>query len=171
MSQNTAEHEKIRLLVCRDCGTIEELPDFDGPPEYDSVLEYVLSQHETNGHRHIGRLYDVEKRAWDLKPLRDAMIEQLKGGSKGLAEFDLNFYNTKDTLKEDALACYKAHLRPKEGCSEWRADRKLLRPPTKKERKEVGLDMASAPKRWLCDFCPVRPYYEDKFNQSQGLTK
>ena len=162
MSQDTVVHPKIRILHCHDCGTLEEIPWFDGPPEYDSLLEIMLSRHETNGHRHIGKLYDVQERVWQARNLRETIIRQIKGGSSGLAEFDEHFYETRDTFKEDALACYSKHLRPKEGCPDWRADSKILRPDTKKDRKEVGLDMSGAPKHWLCSHCPVSAYYARK---------
>lgn len=170
MPSETEVRAKIRLLHCHECGTIEELPDFDGPPEYDSVLEYVAGRHETNGYRHVGKLYDVEERVWELKNLRNALIEQIRGRlSSGLAAFDSSFYDTRDTLRADALSCYSAHLRPKEGCSDWRTQRKMLLPPTRQDRKEVGLSMEGAPKRWLCDFCPVRAHYERKNNEALGV--
>ena len=162
MSPDIAEHKKIRILRCFDCGTLEELPDFDGPPEHDTLLEVLMSRHETDGHRHVGKLYDVEERVWRLPNLRKAIIEQMKGGSSGLAAFDASYYETRDTFKEDASLCYGLHLRPKEGCSDWRSDRKKLVPPTRADRKEVGLGMQGAPVRYLCDFCPVRAYYERK---------
>jgi len=162
MVQDISVHPKVRILQCFDCGTLEELPDFDGPPEYDVLLEFALSHHETGGHRHVGKLYDVEERVWRMTSLRDQIIEQMKGGSKGLAAFDPAFYTVRDTFKEDAMLCFNLHLRPQEGCGDYRSDRKRLLPDTKAERKEVGLSMESAPKRWLCDFCPVSAYYERK---------
>lgn len=162
MSPDTAVRPKIRLLHCHVCKTLEELPDFDGPPEYDAILEVALSRHETEGVRHIGKLYDVEVRVWEKRNLRETIIRQIKGGSEGLAAFDPEFYNVRDTFKEDALKCYSLHLRPKGGCPDYRSDRKLLVPDTKAERKEAGLTMERAPKQWLCSFCPVQSFVESK---------
>jgi hypothetical protein len=163
MAPDTVVRPKVRILHCADCRTIEELPDFDGPPDRDIILEVALSRHETNGHRHIGKLYDVEERVWALPNLRKQLIEQIKGGgSLGLAAIDPEFYNVRDTFKEDAAICYGLHQRPKEGCSDWKADSKRLLPPTKADRKELGLSMEGAPKRYLCDFCPCRAYYDRK---------
>lgn len=157
------EQPKTRLLHCRDCGTVEALPDYHGPVDQDYALEYVLSKHGSEDNRHIGKLYDIETRVWALENLRRAVVSQIKGGgSRGLAEFDSTFYDVRDTLKEDALQCYQLHRRPTEGCIDWREDRKLLVPPTKGERKELGLTMDGAPKRYLCDFCPARAFYERK---------
>lgn len=168
MSTDTDAHAKIRLLHCHDCGTLEELPWYEGPADRDFALEYLLLQHETEGHRHVGKLYDVEQRVWELENLRNTIIEQIKGrGSTGLAAFDPEFYNTRDTLREDAAKCYQIHLRPKESCVDWRSDRKVLVPDTKADRKDVGLSMEGAPRQFLCDFCVVRSYYERKHNESR----
>ena len=171
MSSDTDVHAKIRILHCHDCGTLEELPWYEGPVERDFALEYLLLQHESEGHRHRGKLYDVEERVWKLDNLRRTIIEQIKGGgSEGLAAFDPKFYDTRDTLREDAAKCYQLHLRPKEGCGDWRTKRKELVPDTKQDRKEVGLSMEGAPRQWLCDFCVVRSYYERKNNEAMGQT-
>lgn len=156
----------IRVLRCNTCGTLEELADFDGPPEYDTALEYLLSKHEfPSGERHIGRLIKVEERAWKLDNLRNAIIEQIKGGSPGIAAFDPSYYHVRDTFKEDALKCYSLHLRPKEGCPDYKSDRKMLVPDTKAERKDLGLPkpgLGASPVQWLCQHCPVDAYYKHK---------
>lgn len=166
MSQDTAARAKIRLLHCKDCRTIDVIPDFDGPPEYDTLLEIALSKHETGGYRHIGKLYDVEERVWKLENMRRALIEQIKGGgSSGLATFDSSFYDVRDQFAEDAMSCYQAHLSPKGACPDWKSDRKMLLPDTKAERKEVGLDAprkGTAPVQYLCQHCPVNAYMERK---------
>ena len=157
---------RLRLLWCGQCRTLEELPWYDGPVERDGVLEYAVSKHSTNGSLHDGyKLYDVEERIWTLPGYRRSIIEQIKGGSTGLAAFDANYYNVQQTLREDALKCYHLHSRPREGCIDWRDDRKLLVPDTRVERKELGLPMpgrGASPVSYLCDFCPVRSYYERK---------
>lgn len=162
MSQDTVVRPKIRLLHCHNCGTLEELPWYEGPSEYDIILEVALGRHETSGVRHIGKLYDVEVRVWEAKNLRETIIRQIKGGSEGLAAIDPEFYNVRDTFREDALKCYSLHLRPKGMCPDYRSDRKLLVPNTKAERKSEGLSMAGAPKQWLCSFCPVQSFVESK---------
>jgi hypothetical protein len=162
MSPDTAVQPRIRILHCHDCRTLDEIPWFEGPPQYDTLLEMVLSKHETNGHRHIGKLFDVEERVWVMPNLRAQIIENIKGGSKGLAAFDPEFYNTRDTFQEDALKCFQLHLRPAGACPDWKSDRKKLVPGTKADRKEIGLDMSTAPVQYLCRFCPVSVFYEKK---------
>lgn len=156
---STSTEEKIRLLRCDSCRTLEELPDFQGPLEYDTLLEVLLSRHETEGNRHFGRLFDVPKKAWDLPNMRRAITEQiLDKGSAGLAVISKDFYDVRDTFRDDALKCYHQHNRPKDGCPDYRDERKMLLPNTAEERKEVGLakpQKGTAPIHYLCEFCPI----------------
>jgi hypothetical protein len=132
--------EKIRLLHCEDCKTIDELPDFDGPPEFDDVLEALLRRHETpSGLRHVGKLFDVDVLVWQNEEARRGIIKQIKGGgSAGLAEFDATFYDTRNTFFDDAMKCYAQHLRPKGACPDWMSDSKILLPDTKARAEGRG---------------------------------
>lgn len=157
---STDTEEKIRLLRCDSCRTLEELPDFSGPPEYDVLLETLLSRHESDGQRHVGRLIDVPKRAWEIPNMRQALMTHILEGTpgSGIARFDSTFYDVRDTFRDDALKCYHLHNRPSDGCPDYHAERKMLLPDTSKERKEVGLPKprkGTVPIHYLCDFCPV----------------
>ena len=167
MSPDAATEPKIRLLRCDNCHSLEEFPDFDGPPDYDVLLQMMLRKHhDPSGAAHIGRLIDVPKRAWEIPALRKTLIQQIVQGSKGLAEFDSSYYDVQNTFREDALICYGQHLRPKEGCPDFNSDAKRLMPDTKGARKEVGLDTRGMPVIHLCSFCPVRSYYDAKSHKS-----
>jgi len=55
----------IRLLVCLVCETIEELPDYDGPVQYDYLLEISVEKHKfPSGEEHKGRLFKVPVKTW-----------------------------------------------------------------------------------------------------------
>lgn len=163
MSQDASTEAKIRLLRCDVCHSLEELPDFDGPPEYDVLLRVTLDKHRTpSGEPHFGRLLDVPERAWKIPVLREALLRQIQEGSRGLKEFDESYYDVQDTFREDALICYGQHLRPKEGCPDFNSDAKRLLPNTKADRKEIGLSPQGMPVIHLCSFCPVRSYYDSK---------
>ena len=150
----------MRLLRCLTCNSFDELPDYQGPPEYDTTLSYVVDKHGPN---HQGQLYRLPIGFWVQEEYRRRIIEQIRGGSSGLAEFDSSYYDVQNTFRDDAMACYKKHLRPKEGCPDWRHSSKELNPDTKAERKEAGLSLTpTGPKVYICDFCPVRSYYERK---------
>lgn len=168
------ESSKIRLLHCRTCDSLEELPDFDGPPEHDTLLNILTERHTTpSGDKHIGHLFDVEVELWSRPEVKKEIIKQIRGGgSKGLDEFDASFYDTKNTFHEDALVCYQRHNRPKESCQDWLSDSKILVPDTKAERKAEGLSAPSkspGPKIHLCRFCPVQRYYARKANEQKGI--
>lgn len=158
--------EQIRLLACKQCRTIEELPTFDGPPEQDHLLNNLLTRHENNGVRHIGGLFDVPADKWaDTNVQRDvsrAIAEKLAGGETGLGTA---FYDLKNTFQADALDCWKDHLR-NPACSDYRSDSKRLTPGTAAERKAAGLpEYRSAKDRYLCDFCPVQSLVEQAHNE------
>lgn len=168
MGQDAATEDQIRILRCDVCRTLEEIPDFDGPADYDVLLQVALDRHRTGGQSHVGRLINVPKRAWEMPSLRKALIQQIRdGSSSGLANFQSDFYELHDTFREDALLCYDQHLRPEGACADWHADNKRLIPNTKSERKEAGLDPKRMPVIFLCSFCPVRMYYERKHNEEK----
>lgn len=159
----------IRLVVCRNCRTIDELPPFVGNPADDVLLELTVEKHKD----HIGIMYNVGALHWHSKTMKEAIIKQIQdGASPGLDIFGTGFYETRMTFAEDAMACYKKYNRPKAGCVDFRTEKKRLLPGTDAERKEVGLGKskdAGGPRVYLCDFCPVRVHYEHKKNQAQGL--
>jgi len=163
--------EQIRLLACKDCRTIEELPDFNGPPEYDTILSYVLAERHQPPHApaHIGQLFKVDKRHWQdpsaSQQISEQIAQRLGGGETGLGH---TFYDTKNNLVADAFACWKRHNKNR-ACPDYKSDSKLLTPDTKGERKEEGMSKfvpgQSGPKRWLCEFCPVHSLVQEAQNR------
>lgn len=169
--KNAKQEPYVRLLVCTTCKTIEKLPAYEGPPEHDVTLTISAERH---GETHRGKLINVSVLHWESPTMQAEIIKQIWGGSTGLDVFGTNFYSTRDTFGEDALNCYQAHLRPKEGCPEFRSEKKRLLPGTDSERKELGLPKVredNGPKVFLCDFCPVRSYYAHRFNTEKGINK
>lgn len=155
-----ANEPMFRLLFCLVCQTLEELPPYDGVPEQDYLLAVACENHVfPSGEPHKGKLFVLPLRSWaDLKSKKE-IIRQIKGGgSKGLAEIDDSFYDSRSIFMEDAMTCYRRHNQPKDGCSEWHDKSKMLVPKTAKERKAEGMEKyedSPGPKTYLCDFCPV----------------
>ena len=150
----------FRLLFCLVCQTLEELPPYDGEPELDHLLAIACENHLfPSGEPHKGKLFVLPLRAWADQKSKKEIINQIKGGgSKGLAEVDETFYDSRSTFMEDAMKCYVAHRKPKDGCHEWQHSSKLLIPNTIKERKAEGMARyqdEAGPKTYLCNFCPV----------------
>ncbi|MEU7147094.1 hypothetical protein AB0B15_03495 [Streptomyces sp. NPDC045456] len=151
--------EFIRLLMCKDCKSIEEIPDHEGTPREDHLLENLVSRHKfPDGNPHTAHpLVRIAKKNWHDAEHRKAILTKLQeavinGGSDGLGT---EFYGLKDTFREDALTCWKKHNRTLD-CGDFRSKRVMLTPGTAAERKAAGLPKyRSAKDRYLCDFCPV----------------
>lgn len=162
---------QIRLLICKVCNSIEELPDYVGPVEHDTLLEVAVEKHEfDSGERHLGHLMKVPLKHWARDDVRRQIILQIRGGSAGIDDFEKGFYDTKSTFHEDAMACYKRHLSPKGRCPDWRHDSKKLVPKTAAERKEAGLapPTKTPVHTYLCDFCPAKIFMVTKAREQAG---
>src|ERR1019366_4676457 len=158
------------------CDTIEELPPCDGPPELDNLLIISCDVHTfPSGEPHKGRLLSLPVRYWADSKTRKDIIEQLKfGGSKGLAEVDETFYDSRSTFMDDAMKCWNQHRKVVDNCPDWKHSSKLLIPATEKERRKEGLgkyadSTAAGAKTYLCQFCPVAIGVEKRKQTLLGL--
>ena len=146
--------EKIRLLACAMCKTIEELPWYEGPADRDVLLEALVSTHGPAHARHIGTLFTVEKKQWDSPSVQEQIAKQISdkmgGGETGLGS---EYYAVRNTYREDAMACWKQHQR-NPGCNDYMTDAKRIQPGTKAERKAAGMPEFRSTS-FLCHFCPV----------------
>lgn len=164
---------KIRVLYCWNCRSIEEIPDYEGDPEYDDLLQILVERHETTGIPHNGTLFKVGVNTWSQEKYRNEIIDQIREkGGQGLANLDPDYYNTKATFYEDAMKCYSLHLRPVDHCYDWKNERKRLLPKTAELRKDAGLAAPSqslSTKVYLCDFCPVKSMVMTKQRKAAGM--
>jgi hypothetical protein len=165
---------KIRLLYCYNCKSIEELPDFEGHPDDDVLLQIMVEKHQSAGIQHTGFLSKIGVKLYSRPEVRKQVIENLRtkvGG--GLADIDPDYYTTKATFYEDAMTCFNLHLRPSEGCYDYKSEKKRLVPKgTDAIRKELGLESAAksqSTKVYLCDFCPAKTYVVEKNRKQAGL--
>lgn len=173
----------MRLLVCRECRTIEELPDYEGPAQNDRVLGFFVDEHQM-GHPHgdhAANLLRVDDptliQAWHDPLQRYEVLHQIEWqtGVK-LKNEDLGlggeYYATRSTYVEDAAKCYAAHRRPQDGCIDWKSDSKLLEHPTREgqawssENYKLNKKMPH-----LCDFCVVKSGVQEKVFHQAGLYK
>lgn len=150
----------FRLLYCLVCQTLEELPPYDGAPEQDVLLQIACENHVfDSGEPHKGKLFVVPLRAWANRESKREIIRQIKGGgSKGLAEVDETFYDSRSNFMDDAMGCWRQHNKPKDNCDEFHEKHKMLVPSTAKDRKKEGMERyqdSPGKKTYLCDFCPV----------------
>jgi predicted metal-binding protein len=171
LEASSEQEPYIRLMVCRTCKSIDELPPYQGPPEGDVLLQMTIERH---GENHVGLLINVGAIHWNSKTMRAAIIEQIQQGSSGLDVFGTAFYETKMQFAEDAMSCWGQYNRPKGQCPDFRSEKKRLLPKTDVERKDAGLasvQQSNATRIYLCDFCPVRVYNERKSRDEKGLYK
>ncbi|WP_409238300.1 hypothetical protein [Streptomyces sp. PA5.6] len=152
------DEENVRLLLCKDCKSIEELPDHQGSPREDFLLENLVSRHTyPDGDRHFGQLMAISKKHWDNAEYQAEIVKKINeqmsgGGSEGLGA---EFYTAKATFQDDAMSCWQKHSRTLD-CGDFRTTKVQLTPGTNAERKAAGLPKyRSAKDRYLCDFCPV----------------
>lgn len=163
--------DKLRLLICHDCESIQELPWYDGDPRQDDTLNYRVAEHRfPNGDEHRGVLATVPVDHWEKASHRQEIVEKITtaSGRPGTAAgLGATYYDVKSNFQQDAITCWKKHSRTSD-CAEWRGDHKRLYPDTKADRKELGLNPKERPNTWLCDFCPVTSIYAQKRNAARG---
>ena len=172
-NQSANDGPKIRLLFCNNCKTIDELPDYEGRPEDDYLLQIMVEKHQSNDVPHAGRLMKVPLALWVVPDIKDAIVKQIyEKLAPGFNALMPGFYETKSQFAQDAMTCYNQHLRPKGGCPDYGSDKKLLLPDTAKDRKELGLAPlkdSGAPKTYLCQFCPVHTFMVTQQRKKAGL--
>jgi len=158
----------VPLLVCNSCDTIELAPTPGG-----AEFEYLLSAHHEypSGERHVGSLVNVPESAWNSPATREQIVKSIRDGmGGGTTGFDSSVYEVRDTLSDDALACFKQHRRDI-NCTDFHSAKKELKPPTQSARKELGMaSYNSLSKVYLCDYCPVKSAVDAVFygNVSKG---
>lgn len=157
---------KIRLVVCPECKTIEEIPDHEGPLKYDYLLDAMAVKHTyPSEHLHAGLvLFDVEQKKWNNTEYRLQIIKQVQErNGAGLGD---DFYAVKETFKEDAMTCWKQHNRTR-NCDDFKSDSKRIVPDTKWERKDLGLAPMKSD-RFVCEFCPVHAVMMQRMRAARG---
>jgi hypothetical protein len=166
---------QIRLFYCWDCKTIDELPDFQGRPEDDTLLAILIEKHQSAGVAHGCTPFRIGVKLWSVESVRNSIIKQIRSQTNGgLDELDPTYYATRSMFYEDAMKCFAKHLRPQDGCPDWKSDSKRLVPNTAAERKDAGLvspEKSNATKVYLCDFCPVKSNVLTKQRAAAGMYK
>lgn len=173
--------ERIRLLACGRCKTVEPLDLYNGPrelaAEYDVVLNIAVERHQDGVERipHApAQLFDVAKVDWDNPTAQQQIIEQIRMSFDPNAETGLGAeaYALRDNFRADAMACWEKHLRTPD-CSDYKSPEKRLVPETQKERREMGALAydANNPEltRYLCEYCPVHSLVVQKKRKDAGL--
>lgn len=168
----------MRLLTCKACRSIEELPDYDGKNEVDPYVEGLIEKHtKKDPMAHGGErlhyspfmLRTVDEIEWALH--REQIIDKLNEEAKTTG-FDGWAYESMNTYADDAMKCYSQHGRPKQGCRDYWSDEKRIGRPT-----ELGKAvLKEAPKLGegdphLCQWCPVHTWVTTEVRFKKGMYK
>lgn len=169
----------MRVLKCIKCRSIEEVPDYEGPEggentqEFDQILKFFTDQHvNKNCKRDDFATIRFPTRFWIVPKVKEAIIAQFNEGAQGLDVFGTNFYDTKNNFQADAMQCWIKEHNQTDDCSEYKSDKKRLKPGTSVERMQLGMEKESTgPKVYLCDFCPYKSIVQKKAFKKMGLDK
>lgn len=161
-----AGKEVIRLVICAECASVDQLPDYKGPvdrrgnPTDDFLLVDLLKRHpkHPDGSEHFGSMMRVDARQWRDPVYQAEILRRVFDKDTG---FGKEFYAVKATYQEDAMKCYSQHGRPKDGCIDWCDDSKLLGG----QRANNGR-MDS--RIHLCMFCPVSTFVTTEIRYKKG---
>lgn len=150
----------VRLLICRACGTVNRLKDYQGDPEYDWELREIIERHlgkasDPRPESHPAQLMVVDEKA--LEKMDDATLK------KSLEDnLDMEISEFRDDFKEQAMQCYALHNRPKGGCIDYCDESRVI-------GRKTGI--AAENRAYLCHYCPVQVWVENKQNEASGLFK
>jgi hypothetical protein len=157
------EGPQIRILRCTTCGTLEELPDFQGDPRDDVLLDHLVMEHNRR-HPHVNDannfLLRVSEEKWRHPRTRRAIHKQIWADREGKG-FVPEYYASRSTFIEDANKCFVQHNRSIP-CIDWQSDRKRIGNPTKEGWREARV------KVYLCHFCPVASKVMEARNEQLG---
>lgn len=159
-----AIENKIRLVVCTTCSSVEEIPDYEGPWQNDTWLNEKLKGHmlpsgeKTHGEVHV---VGIDGNIW-MTNKNDALAwlsNELTPPGQGLG-LGQTLYDAKDNYSADAMRCWRIDHQRTTNCGDYRSDKKRILPDTAAERKAEGIT-TKRPNIFLCDFCP----YQQIINQ------
>ena len=169
MSTTEEQEPHFRLLVCRTCSVIEELPSGDEDPG-DMLLDIAVERHNHSEFVR-GALFNVPKGIWMSPKMKEEVVKFIQGQvGSGLDSFGTGFYETKSQFAEDAMSCYSLHNRPTNDCFDYKSAKKELSPNTERERRAAGLPTKNYQKKvYLCDFCPYKSVVQGKAFKEAGL--
>jgi len=169
------------LFICWVCKVLEEIPNYDpdnadNDPRIGYIVENHLRKHPSFEDRSItewAALGFVPTRHFKDPQYKKQIIDQILKGN-GKTGFDDEFYDTVNTFKESALACYQRHNRPafhsntQPKCADYLSSSKEIKPDTGKARKVAGLptyDSTKMKKVYECEYCPYHASVRSHLNK------
>lgn len=170
--------QRDQLLICGDCETIEHIPAFDGPMEHDQAHQARLRNHlvplADGISTHAIAYTTVNAELWKTREdFRTYVVSAINAARKtGDVGLGANLYDLRSTFAEDAMACWRGEHNRTQNCADYRADKKRLVPPTRDERRELGLETRSRQiytTAYLCDYCPYKSIVMQRARKAKGV--
>jgi len=148
-----------RLLVCRRCGTMNRMQDYDGSPEYDFELQEVIQAHmdkspyPPHAEEHPAMLFRVSEEEAELLDVESEVV-------KALADEQVFIKEVRDDMKVEALKCFDRHNRPSDNCINYKDESKTI-------GRKIGVPKQN--RKYLCEFCPVHSKVVFKMRKKAGM--
>ena len=147
-----------RLLVCKPCGILYNMQDYDGPAEYDQELREIID-------RHLGQAADPRPESHESQIFRcdretASKLDMETEVKKELMKNEIEVREIRNDLKEEALKCFGSHGRPSADCLDYCDESKTI-------GRKIGVPKNK--RMYLCMFCPVQEYYQYKIRGAKGL--
>jgi hypothetical protein len=139
---------------------VNRLRDYDGDPHNDWELKELVDRHlgaapDPRPESHMSQLFRVDDE--DLEKMDDATLK------KALEDdLDMQISEFREDFKEQAMTCYQLHNRPTGGCADYCDESRVL-------GRKTGIDPAN--RAYLCYYCPVKVWVENKRNEAGGMFK
>jgi|SRR5580765_3820965 len=183
-----------RLAMCHVCATLTRLPDppekaplvparwewederghreeftfrdESGQPvmvaQYDPALEDWVERHLHQDIPETTRKHDI----WGVDDLTWQTTDVVSTVKRDMLEQTGKFYTERDELKDDALACFEKHGRPKDSCPDVFSDAKLI------GGHESNRRMRPDDRLFLCHLCPfVHGYVVPTIRRKKGMDR
>ena len=147
-----------RLLLCKSCGVLHNMRDYEGTAKYDMELIETIN-------RHLGQAADPRPESHVSMIIRcdeatSSKLDMETAVKKELMDNEIEVRAIRDDLKEDALKCFSKHSRPKAGCIDWQDESKTVGRKTGVPKKH---------RQYLCMYCPANEHYVYNSRKELGL--
>lgn len=167
---------KLRLLFCNACKTLEELPNYDGKDEVDPYVEQIVFKHNerdpmSHGGDHLKaspiRIYVVLEKEWSTN--RAGVLKLINNENRKVG-LDAEVSEAMNTYSEDALRCFSDHHRPQQGCIDyWDESKRIGRPTEEGRAARKSNPKLGETDPHLCQFCPVHTFVTTERRYAAGM--
>lgn len=158
----------MRIAYCYSCHGLNKLDTYEGPPEYDVLLQRWIDEHLHGIPVDLhpgGRVFVKDASNFDHSGAGGAIEEQMVEEVRAeLAAVNLEVYAMRDSVKEDAVKCHRQHKQPSwpgKPCIDYKTESKSL------GRKDVPEEF----RQYQCTYCPYNETVTVEMRRRNGMYK